>query len=335
MATAEAAKKKRRLEEKEEEEDEERKKKQAKGLTPTQPEASPVQEPVPVPDLPRDVCHEIAKHVHENEALALSLTCKRFRDAMKEALRVRKNAQSKPTKKKRSALSTIRVSGKGGLELDDDKWLAVVTEDWIKWAFALKWEYAKDRRDNEWYKISFLTRTAARCGFKDVLCWLRNQGCELNKFLSRVAAGKGQLEVLQYLHSEGAPFDSITCKSAAEGGHLEVLQYLKSIGMYFDTETGVEAAYGGHVEVLKYLKNEGVRFGAKACYWAACQGHFDALKWLRSINCPWNIDKCLSSCMYEDICFEYYVEGGIDKYRMRKEPVNREMVEWIRSFLPK
>merc|ERR1712157_305183 len=47
--------------------------------------------PVPVElPLPHDVCLEIAKHVHESEALAFAMSCKGFKDAMKEALRERR-----------------------------------------------------------------------------------------------------------------------------------------------------------------------------------------------------------------------------------------------------
>ena len=48
-------------------------------------------EVVPLP-LPRDVCIEIAKHVHESEALAFAMTCTGFRDGMKDALKTRKRS---------------------------------------------------------------------------------------------------------------------------------------------------------------------------------------------------------------------------------------------------
>ena len=47
-------------------------------------------EPVPLL-LPHELCLEIAKHVNESEALAFALSCKAFKDAMKEALRLREN----------------------------------------------------------------------------------------------------------------------------------------------------------------------------------------------------------------------------------------------------
>merc|ERR1712224_1115914 len=42
-----------------------------------------------LPPLPRDVCLEVAKHVHDSEALAFAMTSRDLRDAMKEALEER------------------------------------------------------------------------------------------------------------------------------------------------------------------------------------------------------------------------------------------------------
>merc|ERR1711977_610021 len=46
--------------------------------------------------LPREMVLEVAKHVHESEALAFVLTCKAFRDAREEALK----EQEKKSKRK-------------------------------------------------------------------------------------------------------------------------------------------------------------------------------------------------------------------------------------------
>merc|ERR1712157_155114 len=99
--------------------------------------------PVPVElPLPHDVCLEIAKHVHENEALAFAMSCKGFKDAMKEALRSRKNTVY--TGKRRKMLLTTRTKHYMNIE-----GAPPVSEDWIKWAFSMKWRYAKERKYNE------------------------------------------------------------------------------------------------------------------------------------------------------------------------------------------
>merc|ERR1712003_89228 len=55
-----------------------------------------------------------------------------------------------------------------------------VSRDWIKWAFIMKWEYAKKGYDNEEEKRNFLVFFAARCGYKGVLEWLKSIGCALS-----------------------------------------------------------------------------------------------------------------------------------------------------------
>ena len=109
-------------------------------------EEKPPPVPVPVP-LPHDVCVEIAKHVHEDEALAFASSCKGFRDAMKESLRGRENTVF--TGKRRKVILTTRVShywnsetyfGKAcltprGKSKRDEGF--PVSEAWIKLAFYM------------------------------------------------------------------------------------------------------------------------------------------------------------------------------------------------------
>merc|ERR1712176_149925 len=215
--------------------------------------------PMPLP-LPHDVCLEIAKHVHENEALAFAMTCRGFKDAMKEALRSRENTVY--TGKRRKMLLTTRTEHYRKLDG------VPVSEDWIKWAFSMKWRYAARRKYNEENKGRLLTFLAGRGGFKDVLVWLRSEGCDLAWNVCDYAARFGHLDVLKYLKSEGVEFNSWTCRGAAERGHIDVLKYLKSEGVEFDKWTCFGAAQGGHLEVLKWLRSE-------------------------EVNCSWDIQLCL------------------------------------------
>ena len=228
--------------------------------------------PVPLPLL-HGVCLEIAKHVHESEALAFAMSCRGFRDAMKEALRSR-NAESTAGK---WLATTMKHWMKSNVP---------VTEDWIKWAFSMKWEYAEGIHHES--KGALLTFLAGRSGFKDVLVWLKSKGCVVDSIASLGAVINGHIKVLKYLKSEGMAFDSDTCKDAAINGHIKVLEYLKSEGVPFDSRTCEGAAEGDHIEVLKYLKSEGAPFNQWSCLRAAERGHLEVLKWLRSeeVNCP-------------------------------------------------
>ena len=88
--------------------------------------------PVPLP-LPHDVCLEIAKHVHGSQALAFAMSCKGFKDAMKEALRLRENTVY--TEEGRKMLLTTRTKHYGWQPdygpLKNTREVVPVTEDWI------------------------------------------------------------------------------------------------------------------------------------------------------------------------------------------------------------
>ena len=251
----------------------------------------------------------MAKHVHESEALAFAMTCRGCRDAMKEDMKRRKG-NTVCTGKQRKTLLTTRTRHYRMID-----GYVPVSEDWIKWAFSMEWEYGDEDEDSVEQKDELLTHLAGRGGFKDVLIWLKSEGCVLGNDACYGAAYGGHIKVLKYLKSEGVSFDEYTCKAAAEGGHMKVLKYLKSEGVAFDSETCRGAAEGGHIKVLKYLKSEGVPFDSWTCFYAAYGGHPELLKWLKSeeVNCPWDVQGCLD---------------------IAKHWKHKEVVTWIKSFLP-
>jgi hypothetical protein len=237
--------------------------------------------------LPRDVILEVAKHVHESEALAFVLTCKAFRDAREEALKEqeKKSKRKRANQKMRTVYyyhfnSRVRVS-----------------DDWIKWAFSMKWEWENLRDETEEHKKNLLLRVAGYAGSETSLCWLKKQGCDLGREACWGAARGGQLKLLKWLKSEIPSFaeyiDPSMCHNAAFGGHVKVLEYLKSEGMAFNSAACSKAAVTGHLDVLKYLKSEGAPFDSKTCWNAAYWGHLEILKWLRSEGCPWDAQECL------------------------------------------
>ena len=57
-----------------------------------------------LPPLPKEVYFEVAKHVHKSEALAFAMSCKGFKDAMKEALKARKGNSETSVKWLRTSL---------------------------------------------------------------------------------------------------------------------------------------------------------------------------------------------------------------------------------------
>ena len=230
-----------------------------------------------LPPLPKEIYLEIAKHVHEREALAFAMTCRASRDAMKEALKERKG--STQTSVKWLTSSQKHYKTKGGVP---------VSREWIKWAYSMKWEYSYKSLYNDEDKEGLLPFLAGRGGFKDVLVWLKSEGCVLDINACWGAALGGHIKMLKYLKSEGVAFDKETCRHAARGGHLKVLKYLRSEGVSFDSSTSGGAAQGGYINVLKYLKTKGASFDKETCRYAAYSGHIDVLKYLKSEGVAFN-----------------------------------------------
>jgi len=253
-----------------------------------------------LPPLPKEIYLEVAKHVHESEALAFSMTCRAFRDAMKDTLKAKRKNTGTTGKLLRT--TSMHYGWNNKVHLNDGfvRDFVSVSEDWIKWAFSMKWEYQVrereydeyEKEENEKRKKKFLMYVAARGGFIDVLQWLKSRGCVFDKYKinSKVCAGAafgGHYKVLKYLKREGVPFDedtysdfedfqgevrsgtelSLTYNQAVKGGHIKVLKYLKSEGLgfhldyHFGHETTLEAAcLGGHIDMIKYLRSEGMPF---------------------------------------------------------------------------
>ena len=227
--------------------------------------------PVPLP-LPHDVCMEIAKHITEYDALAFVMTCKGFRDAWKESLR-RRSGNTESTER---IMLTTRVGT-----------TKVVSEDWIRWAFSMKWDYRRDKRydDRFWLEVekqSVLVGLAARWGFQDMLIWLKSKGCALGDEACSNAALGGHLQLLQFLKGEGVEFTWEHCNSAISGGHLDVLKYLDRKGVECDFTAVHSAASNGHVDILKYLKSRGHSFDNSSVIYASQAGQLGALKYLKS-----------------------------------------------------
>jgi hypothetical protein len=61
----------------------------------------------------------------------------------------------------------------------------------------MRWEYAWKRKYNEEKKMDFLTYLAGHGGYKDVLVWLKRQGCALGSEVGYGAVRGGHPEVLK------------------------------------------------------------------------------------------------------------------------------------------
>ena len=135
-----------------------------------------------------------------------------------------------------------------------------------------------------------LMRDAASKGRKNVIEFLREQGCPWNEEATCSAAAQGgHLNLLKYLHENGCPWNEYTCECAAGGGHLNVLKYAHENGCPWNEETCSRAAEGGHLHVLKYAHENGCPWDEETCASAPLSGSLDVLKYVRENGCPWDI----------------------------------------------
>ncbi|KAL6067975.1 Ankyrin repeat domain containing protein [Balamuthia mandrillaris] len=132
------------------------------------------------------------------------------------------------------------------------------------------------------------TCVAARAGNKELLLWLRENGCVWGVGTFAATASTGNMGMLQWLLEEGCPWDKSTCREAAAGGHLEALKWLqwaRSEGCPWSAKTCSAAARHGHLHVLQWLRKEGCRWDERTIRNAALGGHKTLLRWADFNGC--------------------------------------------------
>ena len=235
--------------------------------------------------LPPEIWQKILDdYLHQNDMLALGMTCRFFRDTTKDL----------------------------GWEVKADHWYSRLfqllksekeashTLGWFQW-ICDTWEilpgipYCTKRAERTMYEGDLL-RYAALQGSVKILRWLvEEKGFELNpeteskENIGLWAAFSGSTEVLEYLRGRGYKFKE-ACEGAACGGHLGALKYLRGLDppCRWGTIACSEAAGNGHLEVLKWLRaqNPPCPWDENVCYEAARKGHLEILKWAFSQNPP-------------------------------------------------
>ena len=133
---------------------------------------------------------------------------------------------------------------------------------------------------------------AAELGNMDLVRFLHNAGCEMNRWACEKAARGGHLELLTWLRvmeCEGTRDSSISYM-AAGAGHLAVCQWARDHGCPWDTharEAGA-AARGGHLHVLEWLGTQGCAWDSQVTWQAAKAGQLAAMQMAHSFGCPVN-----------------------------------------------
>ena len=171
--------------------------------------------------LPREMWQKIVdENLHQNDLLALAMTCRFFRDTTKDfGWKIETN------------LDIWDYSGLFDLRID---MLPSHSFDWYRWVcdtFEILpgfEEWRKNRVKGAVYEGD-LVNFAALQGSAEILRWLiEKEGWETNCRTGEWAGYGGSVEVLAYLKDYGYQLDEEACRGAAEEGHLEALKFLRA-----------------------------------------------------------------------------------------------------------
>ena len=210
--------------------------------------------------LPPELWEKIVdENLHQNDLLALAMTCRFFRDTTKNL------GKKLETNVDPNRLLDLRRSGK----------VASQSLGWFRWVYdtfqilpGYKWIFGQ-RVKGAVYEGD-LVNYAAFQGSVEIMRWLlEEKGCELNKDTDERAGMSGSVEILEYLKGTGCEFNEYTCQGAARGGCLEALKFLRGL-------------------------DPPCTWDEWTCGYAARLGHLEVLKWARSQDppCPWYRDDC-------------------------------------------
>ena len=267
--------------------------------------------------LPPEMWQKILdENLHQNDMLALAMTCRFFRDTTKD---LGKKVEMSLTA---WCLLKLRESGK----------MASHTLGWFRWVcdtFKIRPCFPPgDKSVHGAVSEGTLVNYAVFQGSVEIFRWLMEErGWEPNEHTDQWAGLGGSVEILEYLREVGyefgeevcggaarggrlkalkflrgldppCPWDEMTCALAAARGHLHILKWARSQDppCPWDAMTCSSAAEGGRLEVLKFARGQDppCPWDEKTCAEAAQGGHLDVLKFLRSEDppCPWDGRTC-------------------------------------------
>ena len=172
----------------------------------------------------------------------------------------------------------------------------------LKWARNLKYRW----------DVKPCAIAAAKGGHRNVLKWMKKQGCDWHIKIFAAAANGGHLELLKWLKENGCPSPKNICSKAV--CHPEVMRWLITQGHIVNQQTSRCAVKHGLLDLLSWLQSMGCVSPAREeiCdllaenghlsaliklkeYWtertfaaAAKGGHLEILLHLTDNGCPWN-----------------------------------------------
>ena len=245
--------------------------------------------------LPPELWQKILdENVQQNDLLALALTCRFFREKLKDLGR-----------KMETNLTEYRL-----IDLLESGRMVSHSLGWFQWVcdtleFLPGFMCDDEERVEGVAYEGDLLHYAAFQGSVEILRWLMEEKGWKPYHYFWAGAG-GSVKVLEYLKLKGYKFDESACHGAACGGHLNVLKWCRSQTppCPWNAETCDSAVWEGHLDVLKWLRSQDppCPWDEGTCADAARGGHLDVLKWLRSQDppCPWSRRQCKGQATLSD-----------------------------------
>ena len=221
--------------------------------------------PLAVGVLNSDALGSLAAHVHPDDMLCFALSCRAFRDAVKQALGPQ------------GALKTWEGALCASLSRMAWACSCLTLETSVRWS---RGEYILD--DAAW---------AAEAGSVQTLGFLHAKGVDVTEIVDEdfghtlgfYGARGGHVHVLQWLADQGLVVAEDACNGAASGGHLGVLMWLQGQGCPWNADTCSTAARNGHLEVLKWARSQGCPWYKSDClHYAEAIEHVDMAGWIRA-----------------------------------------------------
>ena len=280
--------------------------------------------------LPAELWQKIVdENVHQNDMVALAMTCRFFREKQKEFEKKVETSLNEydcrflPSKSGKMPSHTLgwfrrvcntfeilpgakdRFGAKDALhQLGQLHQHHHLQDNLLNYAmFIGSVEIVRWLVEEKGWRLFFYGRTvwwAGLGGSVEVFEYLNVKGYQFTKEACEGAAMGGCLKALKFLRGldPPCPWDQWTCREAARGGYLDVLKWARSQTppCPWDADTCSEAARIGNLDILKWARDQDppCHWNGLTCSEAAYGGHLDVLKWLRGQDppCPWNERTC-------------------------------------------
>ena len=268
----------------------------------------------------QDTTRLVVDLVDEDDALALALTCRTLRDAVRSLFsQPHPRAPRLRTRTRACACSVTRMAWARACGCPCAcRWAAQLgKQEVLEWARAqgcpwhgavvgasagghaelVRWLHEEGCASEP--RVLAL-EAAAEGGHVGVLAELiRQEGYAWSHLVSTAAARGGHVTTLAWLHKRGCPHGPWLMTAAAAGGHMDALRWAHETGCRMGVSDGKPtanaAAGGGHLAVLRWLRGHGCAWDAETSSLLARGGHLDALRWARAEGCPWDSRACAAA----------------------------------------